>query len=483
MKYLPESSIYALISSNVSIIPKPFQVWFSIYNLQNDSLKCNLHTQVELERKRLGAGSLIDITKRIERELVLSIKLDLYLEQLLILDDCGVPAITKSLQTAYLEYTYKKLHYISHAEKQNVHNALMEFAHHLLDTGPSPLTLKLLLNAQNCLFVDRNPQLIRRVFDLSLEQDDLLLIVAEAYNQIRDANYFDAIKGLSFVIESDATSIVAHHLITWTFVESKDYDSSLEYSQRLVKLCDQYLDHMGVDLFNVRLDAELFLADSYSKASVKSAPQAISLYSKILVTHPANIRALLGLALSYCQIKKYVEAKKCIQTSLLVEPNNIDCKIELAWVIQFMGQLHESLDILLKADAIKSSYLVKFRLSSIYWQMGGEYRTDKTFTHSNLIQAIKLNPKFSQSFVLLGHYYLTVESDCARATKCYLKGVESDCKDEEAIRSLVGIYIDQSKISDSANLISKFLGVSPRCFWGWKQLGILNLVILMIISA
>jgi superkiller protein 3 len=105
----------------------------------------------------------------------------------------------------------------------------------------------------------------------------------------------------------------------------------------------------------------------------------------------------------------------------------------------------------------------------------GEYKTNKAFVHAYIIEAIKLDASYSASFTLLGHYYNNIENDVQRAGKCYLKSITINPKDEDATRSLCEIYILQNKLTDSFNIVSQFILVSPRSFWGWNQRAIFNL--------
>ena len=96
--------------------------------------------------------------------------------------------------------------------------------------------------------------------------------------------------------------------------------------------------------------------------------------------------------------------------------------------------------------------------------------------HSLLIEGIKLDSSYSPLFTLLGIFYEKIESDFTRAIKCFVKSISTNPKDEEAIRHLYEIYISQKKINEAIPLISRLLEADQRSFWGWNQLGIINLV-------
>lgn len=222
-------------------------------------------------------------------------------------------------------------------------------------------------------------------------------------------------------------------------------------------------------------DAELKLGHAYLKMEGKHLPLAVTCLQGIIDRHSTSSTAWADLGSAYVILKNYSEASDCFQKSLSIN-DSVDTSVELAWCQFLMGSeisAQESLELI---DKSSNSFLVKFRLASVYWRLGGQYVTDKKYLHSFLIDAIKLHPKYAPLFSLLGLYYSQAENDLIRAKKCFIKALSIQPNLLTATKSLCEIYILQNHISEAIVLLSSFVEASSRSFWAWKQLGILHLV-------
>jgi len=65
---------------------------------------------------------------------------------------------------------------------------------------------------------------------------------------------------------------------------------------------------------------------------------------------------------------------------------------------------------------------------SIYWALGGEYKTDKEhYCHAHLLDAAAEDgPQQAEAFAWLGHWYQQLASDGVRARKCYQRALALD---------------------------------------------------------
>ena len=203
--------------------------------------------------------------------------------------------------------------------------------------------------------------------------------------------------------------------------------------------------------------------------------QALNLYKSLVMKYPSHKAPQLGLARIYISIGKIVEAQACLEKVLLAFPNDVEVEFELGWIAFHQQKFEEAMAVFKTVTESFPTAISHYRLARVYWELGGDYKNEKSFCHANLIQAIKLDPSYSPSFTFLGDFYRIQENDLIRATKCYSKAIAINFKDQDAIRSLSSIWISQGKETESIQLLKQFVEVVPRSGWAWKQLGILSL--------
>jgi len=123
-----------------------------------------------------------------------------------------------------------------------------------------------------------------------------------------------------------------------------------------------------------------------------------------------------------------------------------------------------------------SAELVHFRIGIAMWLGKQTYRGDKTKCLAQLIKTAKQNPQFGSVYSFIGHYYLLVLKDPARATKCYIKALAYDPMDVEAGISLSQIYIEGGDVSKVHKLWSdvNVLTVS-HAYWCFSLSGQFNI--------
>src|SRR5690606_29720234 len=91
------------------------------------------------------------------------------------------------------------------------------------------------------------------------------------------------------------------------------------------------------------------------------------------------------------------------------------------------------------------------------------------------IQAAKLDPSFSDTFTLLGHYYRIIEQDQTRAIKCYQKALELNVSDLEAADHVSAYMLREHQTHDVEALLRSITAAGVRAAWVWRRLGTLEL--------
>ena len=109
---------------------------------------------------------------------------------------------------------------------------------------------------------------------------------------------------------------------------------------------------------------------------------------------------------------------------------------------------------------------VRFRLCICMWLAGGHYRQDKTQCVAALLTCAKLDPNYGYAYTYLGHYYLAIQKDTARAEKCYQRALACYPLDTEAGYGLSKLYLDNNEPTKAQSLWENVEKVtSSHSFW------------------
>lgn len=115
---------------------------------------------------------------------------------------------------------------------------------------------------------------------------------------------------------------------------------------------------------------------------------------------------------------------------------------------------------------------------SLHHQLGlclWQTQTEKEKAAEHWVISVKLNPKNSEPFKFLGHYYATVSVDVQRAIKCYQRAISLHPDDSDAGEALCDLLDRQGKETLELAICKDASHNSPRAFWAFRRLGYLQL--------
>lgn len=232
-------------------------------------------------------------------------------------------------------------------------------------------------------------------------------------------------------------------------------------------------DNFHSKLEKFKIDIKLLQADAYRKMP-RQQRRAEEIYKEVVEQDRTNTIALKGLAHVASHNGHTQAAERIWEKVLELNPSDHDACSELSWLQYGRRDLQSALKFALRANEITESspsYLYRHRLARIYWELGDEYRRDKQYCHSLLLQSAKLKPDFATNFTYLGHYYAEVERDQDRSIKCYRKAIALDPMEEEAGNALGDIYERNKLFTLAISLYRDASSRSTRAKWAWKRLG------------
>ncbi|KAF0699035.1 Aste57867_10380 [Aphanomyces stellatus] len=166
---------------------------------------------------------------------------------------------------------------------------------------------------------------------------------------------------------------------------------------------------------------------------------AIMVYEGVVEHDPFLPAGVLGLAEAHLHLDEVDAANNALQF-LPPQPTAAYCAVK-GWVAYRLGDLDTARTVLESGLTYTDvTWVLKYRLARVYWDMGGEWQTNKAYCVAQLLGAAKLNPHDAGSFRLLGTWYRTVASDNVRAEKCFLKALSLDPACDVAGLALTEMY-------------------------------------------
>lgn len=144
------------------------------------------------------------------------------------------------------------------------------------------------------------------------------------------------------------------------------------------------------------------------------------------------------------------------------------------WIIYLQTKNTKlALELQKKALSLKNDIAEYYlRAGLLYWELSGEFRTDKQYSHNHFLQAAKIDTSLSTAFTYLGHYYLQIEKDIERAKKCYLKALNLNSFEENAGKNLRDIYLSNKQEALAISLYQDITKKSLQVHWAWLGLAV-----------
>ncbi|KAJ3315870.1 Superkiller protein 3 [Boothiomyces sp. JEL0838] len=436
-EFLPGSDSYEKIKD--LDIPDAFNVLTDCAKICEKKYYDTVDKEIQARRMRLGADPLPLIRLKVESEFILDAPLDSIYESTLQLDlnDSQIFDVC----CKYLTFMTRKILHVPDSEKADMFGRILERAKLCLSKSFSSIACQLILENQDELLDERSPDIYG-----TFPKDDSYSNFVSAFDCWKVNDYIEGTALALEAVESNDSSIFGYQLLSEMYFAQGEWQSAIDSSEYLKKLVSEQFKNYGVHLERISAKAELLLGISYSNLGEAFSTKALSIFKGILQEDGENIPALIGLGKALLAISKYPEAKRCFQKVLLVDSQNESAKLEIGWTEFLLGNSSEAVRIFKDLIGTKETSMVHYRLA----------KTDKQYAHAHLIQAIKLDSSTSAPFTFLGLYYLELDNDLVRASKCFSKAISTDPKDETAVMNLVEIWLEQSKVKESVDLLLQY---------------------------
>ncbi|KAJ3014539.1 Tetratricopeptide repeat protein 37 [Thoreauomyces humboldtii] len=459
-------------------LPSPTALWQRIAALQEQHNQETQTKELEARRRRLGADPVDILREKIQKEVLLGSELGETYERIMELMD----PITKD-QTALeeykvvaqkqLEFLDLQLPHVEQEEKKTLFAKMVALAQSLYSHGGrGSRVFGILLNHVDVPLAGYD---IVQMEEMSASPDSLVAGLATSY-----LRWIGKSEGRVAPVDVEPcagwiyTSFLSRRLQGELYLASGDSTSAQTRLQQATTALQDLVARTGVELPKAVLSLNLSLARAYRLGGPKFLPEALTLCKRVLLADPANPDGLLSLGCIFGDMQKFDEAMRCLEKLLQIDPANHAAKGELGWVVLQQGDGERAVGLLEEAVEQQETPTALYRLGKAFWDRGETFRIDKSKCYSFWLRAAKLDPNHAPVFAALGDYYLHVENDRIRARGCYTRASTIDPGNDEAVRALSRLLLEDGGQLSAQGFLTKFLERKPRAAWAWRQMGFIS---------
>ncbi|KAH9084441.1 hypothetical protein LEN26_020802 [Aphanomyces euteiches] len=221
---------------------------------------------------------------------------------------------------------------------------------------------------------------------------------------------------------------------------------------------------------NCYSDTEMNLLQARALIAQSKWHDAIMVYEGVVEHEPFLAEAVIGLAEAHLHLGE-VDAASLNLQFLPPQPSSAAYFAAKGWLSYCQGDLKTAQTTLEAGlNCADVAWTLKYRLARVYWDLGGDHKTNKVFCVAMLLGAAKLNPREAGIFSMLGSWYRTIASDNVRAEKCFLKALSLDPSCEVAGLTLTEMYTAHGEDARVVQLWSDNAASQVHAAWAWERL-------------
>ncbi|KAJ3188747.1 Superkiller protein 3 [Gaertneriomyces sp. JEL0708] len=460
--------------------PSPVDIWKRIADLQERHDAEVESKAIAIRRNRLDAGTMEDIRRDAQREMIQGSHIDQAYEALIKL---LVPAEDLDFYVSVLEkytvFLYKKLTHVLSGEKGPLYEKLVHLAKEALEHGSrSPDIYLIVLDSFDVDIKDYDREfmsnLSERLPDASLGR------LAQAYLAWKDASVPAVVGGtddmLISVTKETPGLALAHGLLAEFFSLNGDLNAAIDSVIKAKAAAESFERDKGFTRRRVAASNDIALAKYYVSSGPKFYGDALELYKKVLQESAENVDALLGLGTLLNALKKPADAERCLRKVSGLIPDSIEALLELGWSCFLQEEFDEArtaFDKLTNSEAF--SNWPNTHKSCAYYRFGrlehASGNAPEALAH--FLASAKSNPSYARPFTYLGHHYKLIEKDLSRARKCYVRALSLDPHEEEAAKGYLEIFDGDEAMLE--RVLEGVVSDGERRAWAWQGLGLLSL--------
>ncbi|KAJ2851005.1 Superkiller protein 3 [Coemansia brasiliensis] len=447
--------------------PKETEIWERMYEVEVSSDERMIETETKKRKTRLGAGPAAQVRAEVRAEVFAQSGVLATLAGLVAkcIDDGDMERLLISEQR-FFECLDDRLDVVE--QRDAAVQQLLNLASDLVTNQRCARAYMLMIEMADT----QNDKLSSLAEPLVTLFPDAPLAESMQLWQIDDSVDVDAAISAA---KRASDSPFAQMQVVVTAARAREYRRCVDAAVTARRLLEKFEAKYGVSLPLVRQTVDLAAADAFMEIGKEHASDAEALYRSCLEADLESKRAALGLGLATCALGHLEEGQILLRQLVDTDPGNGRAWGGLGAVLLESGDIEEAIDAYQHAVSVEPEFAAHHAgLGASYWQMGGEFRTDKQYAFGSWLTAARLDPTAASVFGGLGKWYAE-QGDSVRAQRCFVKAMSLDCTDSESGPLLADIYIR----SGQDDLCEKLLiAATDACFslpWAWRRLGFLLL--------
>ncbi|KAI9355961.1 hypothetical protein DFJ73DRAFT_794704 [Zopfochytrium polystomum] len=426
--------------------------------------------EVEIRRRRLGADTFAETTRKVESEAILASQIRQLLDHIKVKSQTG--ADLERFHLKAIDFNRKLLFYSEASGKAEIYKSLISSATTLLTTENRSSAYEILLSAED-KDIDEFDQTF--IASVATYNDGFAGMASRAYLKYREGDLSAAEELIENAYKSNKSFVFTLYVYSAISYALENFEAAGNMSLSCLKELKAWTDASGVPKKRMNLRCRTTLGKSYHERGQKYLQDSLREFKIAVGLDETFLPAVEGYGLALQAAGFLEESKLQFEKALQISPGLETASSELGW-IQFLQKKYEdareTFARLVKENGRAQDYC---RLACVHWHMGGKWRTDKASTYSNLLQAIKMDPSLSLAYTYLALYFEEVENDRARARKCYEKAFTLNSMDEKAGLSISRYLLNDNKMEEAKAILQEMLEYLPKSAATWNLLGLANL--------
>ncbi|KAI0208166.1 Tetratricopeptide repeat protein 37 [Lamellibrachia satsuma] len=230
------------------------------------------------------------------------------------------------------------------------------------------------------------------------------------------------------------------------------------------------------DRQNVKRLLEYYKARSYTElGSPRQLTTAIDICLSLLESDQADLDTWLCLGLTYLKAGQPLQAE---ETLAKLGSHGESRQLHLlTGLLKMSEQNYESARTSFQAALAldPSCALSHFFLAKVLWEICRDKMEGQDTCLRTLLQAARLDPFYSPTFLYLGRFYSQVARDLTKARKCFEKAFQLNPTDSEAGTALVDMLTNLGDEQQAENILKSVTtkATAGSAKWAWLRLGLL----------
>ncbi|KAJ2081090.1 Superkiller protein 3 [Coemansia sp. RSA 988] len=455
--------------------PTEYELLARMYEIESALDERTIVGEISKRKTRLGAGPISKVRQEVRKEVFgESGLLETLEQQILLCTGSNKTEEVQKLKERYFEALVDRVDVMEQVQKQKVVDRLQQIARDLASCDRCAAAFEFLIETTDARdggvrLADLADRYIDKFSNGRLQQ------AVQAWSALEKGEASDSVADAAREGAQKATdSPFAHVQAVRAALRSRQYQATVDAAIAARQAVQQFQDKFGSDLGHMQRALDMGAAEAYLRIGAEHASDAEHLYRKCVEADDDDTEAKLGLGLAMCTLGSTDEGQKMLERLIEADPKNHLALGGLGAARMDAGDAQSAVDYLQQAVDIEPGHAAHHaRLGSAYWQLGGQWRSDRQYAYTSWLRAARLDAGIAEVFSGLGLWYQQYGNDTERAKKCLAKCMALDNTNGVAGAALADMYLAEGSDDLCEALLVRATDTSYGLRWAWRRLGFL----------